>query len=149
MRREYLTSKLPRVALSVALIFATGIAATSCTTTDTINTKEDNLAAAGFILRPANTAKRKSMLASLPPNKFFKSVHGDDVKYVYADPIVCKCLYVGTQQAYGQYQQAAQQEKIANRRMLAAELYSDDDWDWNAWGPWGPGYGGFGPGLGW
>lgn len=149
MRREFSKSFMPRLALSCALIFATGLAATSCTTASSIDSKEDSLAAAGFTLRPANTAKRKSMLASLPPNKFFKSVHGDNVTYFYSDPVVCKCLYVGSQQAYGQYQQAAQQQRIASRRMLAAELYSDDDWDWNAWGPWGPGYGGFGPGLGW
>lgn len=149
MRREFLKRTMPRLVLSCALVIATGMAATSCTTTSSIDSKEDSLAAAGFTLRPANTAKRKSMLASLPPNKFFKSIHGDNVKYVYADPVICKCLYVGSQQAYGRYQQAAQQQKIANRRMLAAELYSDNNWDWNAWGPWSPGYGGFGPGLGW
>src|SRR5579885_729823 len=62
--------------------------------------KEDQLAAAGFEVKPANTPEREQMLRRLPPNRFVQRVHGDNVHYVYADPIVCNCLYVGTQQAY-------------------------------------------------
>ena len=114
--------------------------------------KEDNLAAAGFVQRPANTPKRQEMLNKLPPHQFVRRVHGDTVLYVYADPQVCDCLYVGTQQAYGKYRLHQQQQQIADEQQSAAELYSDPTWNWGAWGPWGAGYGpyfGTGYGYGW
>jgi hypothetical protein len=109
---------------------------------------EDNLSAAGFIVRPANTPERQAMLRKLPPHKFVKRVQGDTVHYVYADPLVCGCLYVGTQQAYNKYKQYMQAKNLADEEQMTAEDYSDPAWNWGAWGPWGPGYG-FGYGLGW
>ncbi len=122
---------------------------------------EDQLAAAGFVLRPANTPERRAMLTRLPAHRFVKRVKGDDVQYVYADPLVCACLYVGSQQAYGSYQQSRQdrqrikqltQELQSNQHAaedddLNAQIYSDSAWSWSAWGPWGPEYGY--PATGW
>ena len=109
--------------------------------------KEDSLAAAGFVQRPANTPERQAMLNRLPPHKFVRHVHGDNITYVYADPLVCDCLYVGSQQAYGQYQQALQQKSIADEQELTAQEYADPAW---TWGPWGYGFGPeFGPVYGW
>ena len=111
---------------------------------------EDNLAAAGFVVRPANTPERQAMLARLPPHKFVQRVNGDVVHYVYADPSVCNCLYVGTQQAYNQYKRDQQQKRLADEQQMNADMYSDAAWNWNAWGPWGPSYGfRYGPGIGW
>jgi hypothetical protein len=108
---------------------------------------EDNLAAAGFFIRPANTPERKAMLSRLPPNRFVKREKGDDIHYVYADPLVCNCLYVGSQQAYSQYKQHQQQQQLADEQQMTADSYSDSAWNWGAWGP---GYGfGYGGGLGW
>lgn len=116
----------------------------------TVTQKEDNLAAAGFILHPANTPERQAMLNRLPPHTFVKRVHGDTVHYVYADPLVCDCLYVGTQQAYSQYTRYLQQKNLADEQETTAQMYSDPAWNWGAWGPWGPGYGPyFGGGFGW
>ncbi|HUO01388.1 MAG TPA: hypothetical protein VMU31_01315 [Rhizomicrobium sp.] len=112
-----------------------------------IGEKEDQLAAAGFVQRPANTPERENMLKRLPPNQFVRHVNGDDVTYVYGDPVVCNCLYVGTQQAYGQYIRYVQARRLAEEQQSAAMMYSDPAWNWGAWGPWGPGYG-FG-GFGW
>jgi len=115
-----------------------------------VTQKEDSLAAAGFTVRPANTPERQAMLNKLPPDHFVQRVHGDVVTYVYADPMVCDCLYVGSQQDYGQYRQQKQLQKIANDQQMTAEMYSDPSWNWGAWGPWGPGYGfdgGFGRGF--
>jgi hypothetical protein len=106
-----------------------------------IGEKEDQLAAAGFIQRPANTPDREDMLKRLPPNQFVRRVDGDNVDYVYGDPLVCNCLYVGTQQAYGQYLRYIQARRLAEDQRAAAAMYSDPAWNWGAWGPWGPGYG--------
>jgi hypothetical protein len=78
---------------------------------------------------------------------------GDAVHYVYADPLVCGCLYVGTQQAYDQYKRDQQQKNLADEQQMTAQTYSDAAWNWNAWGPWGPPvrpYGFvYGPAVGW
>jgi hypothetical protein len=138
--------------LSSTGLFLAGIGSlVACQTPQQIVTQhEDSLAAAGFVIRPANTPERKAMLARLPAHHFVKQEQGDSINYVYADPLVCGCLYVGSQQAYGQYREHQQEQQLADERQMTAESYSDASWNWNAWGPWGAGYGfGYGPGLGW
>jgi hypothetical protein len=113
-----------------------------------VSQREDNLAAAGFVVRPANTPARRAMLAKLPPDRFVQRVKGDNVHYVYADPLVCGCLYVGSQQAYSQFKRHEQEQHLADEQQMTAQTYSDAAWNWGAWGPWGPEYG-FGYGYGW
>lgn len=147
--RSFLSSRLVRSGAIIALLAA--LQALGGCQSQIIQNKEDGLAAAGFILRPANTPERVAMLKRLPANRFVRREHGDVVHYVYADPIVCSCLYVGNQQAYSQYLRDRQQQQIADQQQLAAQEYDDAAWNWGAWGPWGPGYGGFvyGGGFGW
>jgi len=136
--------------MATGLVFvAVGLA--SCVTESGIQNKENDLAAAGFVAKPANTSPRQAMLKRLPANKFLMRTKGDNVSYVYADPVNCNCIYVGNQKAYSQYRQSRQQERIANKQLLAAQTYADAQWNWAAWGPNdfydfnGP----FGPGYGW
>ena len=105
---------------------------------------EDGLAAAGFVRKLADTPQRQAMLARLPPNQFLIRQNGDVIHYVYADPILCGCLYVGTQQAYDQFRANQQQQNIANEQQTAAQMYQDAAWSWDTWGPWGPVTSGFG-----
>ena len=117
-----------------------------------VEQREDILSAAGFIVRPANTPERQTMLHRLPPHTFVQRVNGDVVHYVYADPLVCGCLYVGTQQAYNQYKANQLQQNLADEQQMTAQTYSDATWNWGAWGPWtpGPGFGFvYGPPYGW
>jgi hypothetical protein len=100
--------------------------------------REDQLAAAGFIMRPANTPQRQQMLGRLPAHVFITRQNGDTIHYVYADPLVCDCLYVGTQQAYNQYRANQLVQHLADERQLAAITFADSTWSWDAWGPWGP-----------
>ncbi|TRW18364.1 hypothetical protein FMM06_03280 [Glacieibacterium frigidum] len=108
---------------------------------------EDNLTAAGFLAKPANTPERVDMLTRLPANTFVQRANGDAVTYVYADPKVCACLYVGTQDAYAQYLRDMQDRRLADQQTLAAQTYADARWNWGGWGPWGSHWG-FGP-YGW
>ena len=130
-----------RLAGSGILMVLIGALAACQTQQQIVTEHEDNLAAAGFVIRPANTPERKAMLARLPPHHFVKREKGDAIQYVYADPLVCRCLYVGSQQAYGQYKRDQQQQHLADEQQLAADSYADAAWNWNAWGPWGPEYG--------
>lgn len=72
----------------IVVVLLLSIAAlTACQTQQQIvSAHEDNLAAAGFIVRPANTPERQAMLHRLPPHVFVQRVNGDAVHYVYADP---------------------------------------------------------------
>jgi hypothetical protein len=132
----------PVLALIISAAFLSAVATpASAKSTASIERTEDNLAAAGFIVKPANTPERAAMLVRLPANKFVQRVSGDDVTYVYADPKACGCLYVGTQEAYGQYQKAMQAKNLLDQQADNAQLYSDNAWNWGAWGPWGPHWG--------
>jgi hypothetical protein len=126
----------------------------ACQTQQQIVTQhEDNLSAAGFIVRPANTPERQAMLHRLPPHTFVQRINGTTVHYVYADPLVCGCLYVGTQEAFNQYKLHQQQQHLADEQQMTAQMYSDPAWSWSAWGPWGPAVGPYGfvygPAIGW
>ncbi|MBS0379497.1 MAG: hypothetical protein JSS29_13490 [Proteobacteria bacterium] len=125
---------LPRA----AVLFLVALAVVSCQSAPpNFGAYEDQLAAAGFLMKPANTPARQQMLSRLPPHTFLIRSNGGVTHYVYADPLVCDCLYVGTQQAYDQYRATQMQENLASERQLAALTYDDAAWSWNAWGPWG------------
>jgi hypothetical protein len=133
---------------AIHLLLLGALVATGCESPRQQAEKEEvRLAAAGFVVRPANTPQRQAMLARLPSNRLVQRTRGDVVTYAYADPSGCNCLYVGSQQAYDRFQRDALRARIADQRETTAELYSDAAWDWNAWGPWDGPF--FGPGLGW
>jgi hypothetical protein len=139
-----------RLGCIATLLLGMGLVSACQTRQQAVVHHEDDLAAAGFIVRPANTPERQAMLNRLPPNKFVERAHGDTVHYVYADPLVCGCLYVGSQQAYNQYKRDRQQKQLADEQQMTAQSYDDAAWNWNSWGPWGPEYGFvYGPGIGW
>jgi hypothetical protein len=133
-----------------AVFLAVSVLAACQTSRQRIVDHENDLAAAGFLLRPADTAERRDLLARLPEHRFVQRVKDGKVHYVYADSSVCKCLYVGTEAAYGQYQQNRESkaqvkelERDLKRHNNAAEdddfnaqIYSDPAYNWEAWGPW-------------
>jgi hypothetical protein len=129
-------ANLRRAALHCALLGMAALAACQTMPPD-YGAYEDNLAAAGFVMKPANTPQRQAMLASLPAHRFLIRQNGDAIHYVYADPLVCDCLYVGTQQAYNQYRANQLQQNLLDEQQLIALTYSDAAWSWDAWGPWG------------
>jgi len=96
--------------------------------------KEDMLAASGFKFVPANTPERQAAFTRLPPHKFMRQVQGDKVVYVYADPTICVCLYVGGQKAYGAYRARVFDKQLADERATTADaVYYMNGWNWNTW----------------
>jgi hypothetical protein len=142
-----------KIATFILLAIGTAISIAACQSeSQMVAQREDNLAAAGFIVKPANTPERQQMLQRLPPHTFVQRVNGDVVHYVFADPLVCGCLYVGTQKAYNAYKLNQQQQNLADEQAMTAQSYADPAWSWGAWGPWGPvaPYGFvYAPGYGW
>ena len=97
-----------------------------------VQNKEDMLAASGFTVVPANTPQRQTSLTTLPPHKFVQQVRKNAVIYVYADPTICQCLYVGNQAAYDRYRANVFQKKLADEQAFTAQV---NEMNWEAWGP--------------
>jgi hypothetical protein len=122
---------------SLMVMAAAGMLLAGCTTErQIVQNKEDMLAASGFTIRPANTPERQAEMKNLPPHKFVYQERNGKPVYLYADPTVCDCLYIGSEQAYQQYHKLALQKQIADEQLQAAQMSMSN---WN-WGPWGPGW---------
>ena len=100
---------------------------------------EKLLAAAGFQMRPADSAERLQDLASMPPHTIVARREGAKTVYTYADAQNCRCLYVGGSKAYAEYRRLAVSEEIA-RDMSAASMNAAS-MNWNVWGSWDPRWG--------
>ncbi len=122
--------QLPRLA-TLAACLAVAACATPQQRTEN---REDLLAAAGFTVQPANTPARVASLRRLPPNKVVQRTRGGTMRYLYADPLVCGCLYVGDQAAFGRYRQEVLQRQLANEQAMTAQM-NQMDWDDGPWGP--------------
>ena len=121
----------------VGLMAATGFAlsAAGCASQQQIvGQKEDLLAAAGFLVRVADTPRRLAAMKSLPPNKFVMRVVNGQPLYQYADPLVCRCVYFGTQQNWDAYRQEVFAQQLANEAQMTA-IMNQEAWDWGPWGP--------------
>ena len=97
--------------------------------------KEDLLVAAGFKFRPADTPQRQATLRQLPPHMFSRQTRDGRVFYIYPDPTVCACLYVGDQAAYGTYRKYVFEKRLADEQALTANEMAMS-WDWGPWGGW-------------
>ena len=139
-----------RTTTIAASVLGLGILAGCQTMEQRVQQRANNLSAAGFLMRPANTPERQAMLNRLPAHQFVTQIDGEVVHYVMADPLVCGCLYVGSQQAYNQYRRDQQQRHLSDEQALTAQMYRDTAWTWNAWGPWDSSYRwGYGGRVGW
>jgi hypothetical protein len=105
-----------------------------------VQDNENMLAAAGFVVRPANTPERQQVLAGLPPNRLVQRFRDDSVAYLYADPLVCRCLYIGGQGAFGRYQQERLQQRLADEQVEASQFGYGGAFGWGPWGGFDPGF---------
>lgn len=83
----------------LALLLASAMALSGCQSL-LISHKEALLESSGFEATPADTPERRALLTGLPAPQFVTAQEGG---YVYADPLVCGCLYVGSAEAYWKY----------------------------------------------
>jgi hypothetical protein len=61
------------------------------------------LSSAGFRIQFANDPTGQKALRALPAHRFVANGAGDALRYLYAEPQHCVCIFVGTQQAYDRY----------------------------------------------
>ena len=122
----------------IGLVFVTVIAVSCWAVTRRQQAREtgDLLVAAGFRAKPADTLERAQQLDAMPALKIVSQSKDGHVVYRYADPYRCECLYVGDEDAYGQYKRLALQKQLTEERLQAAEAEEGAAIDWDLWGPW-------------
>ena len=90
---------------------------------------EQLLSAAGFNIKPANTPDKLASLQVMKQHKVVRrELNNGQLRFLYADATVCRCLYVGDEQAYQQYQKLAVQQENALMDQQAALDSSLDNW---------------------
>jgi len=78
------------------------------------------LSSAGFRVQVANNPAGQKALRTLPAHRFVTEGSGDTLRYLYAEPQHCVCIFVGTQQAYDSYR------KILSQPLKATNNASPD-----------------------
>jgi len=127
---------------SIVAVLATGVAVTACAAKP--ETKGDMLAESGFKVVSLRTPGQVASFKKLPAHQLTRKKYNGKPVWVYADPTICGCLYMGTQDAYNAY------IKLASAKMISDAMkanYADDpysptamdaavnsDWDWGEWG---------------
>lgn len=127
---------------AAVLVAALGIALVGCAAIMNARAMETErmLAAAGFQMKMADTPEKLARLETMTQRKLVPHQKDGKLYYAYADATSCKCLYVGTEEAYQRYQKILLKKQIADEQMQAAEMNQDAAMNWDAWGPWGPWY---------
>jgi hypothetical protein len=96
----------PAVAL---LLYASVLAAEEPPSKPFLETNSFYLSSAGFHVQVANDPAGQKALRALPPHRFVVNGVGEAVRYLYAEPQHCVCIFVGTQQAYDRYRKILSQ----------------------------------------
>jgi hypothetical protein len=129
---------------TTAITAVLSILLTACATTQQTEAidNERMLAASGFQMRLADTDEKMAHLKTLPQRKLVPHQKGDEVFYVYADAMYCKCIYAGPYKAYSRYQQMAVNKSIEEMAVSYAQqdnpMQAVDTMNWNLWTDWGP-----------
>jgi hypothetical protein len=96
------------------------------------------LSSAGFRVQVANDALGKKALHALPPHRFVIHRFDNDVRYLYAEPLHCVCIFIGTQSAYQNYREMLSQpleqadDVAPDYKSQANALLYGDPYDWNS-----------------
>ena len=61
------------------------------------------LSSAGFRVQVANDEAGRRAMHALPPHRFVVHRTGNDVRYLYAEPNHCICIFIGTPANYQDY----------------------------------------------
>jgi hypothetical protein len=95
------------------------------------------LSSAGFRVQIANDEAGRKALHALPPHRFVVHRTGNDVRYLYAEPNHCVCIFIGTQANYQDYRDILakpvdQPDNVApDYKTQASALLYGDPYDWN------------------
>jgi len=92
--------------------------------------RTEQLLAAGFQRRPADSPERRQDLTTMPPFKLVAQSKDGNVVYTFSDPANCRCLYVGGPNESSTY------ERLRVEREIATDM-NEASMNGDVWGPWG------------
>ncbi len=106
--------------------------------------KGRTLSEAGFIAHQADTTARYAMMNLLPPGQLTYRPSSSGPIYLYADPIGCGCVYMGSEAAFQTLRNMTAAEMRNKKQQppsvveelagMTAENRRDTFlWDWSAW----------------
>jgi hypothetical protein len=126
-----------RLCLTTAAVFTIMLAGCAAIEKQDAESTEQLLSAGGFTIRPADTPDKLASLQAMKQRKVVRRETKDgQLQFLYADAAVCRCLYVGDEQAYQQYQKLAVQQQIAFADQEAAlDASLDSPWAYGWWTP--------------
>jgi hypothetical protein len=88
----------------VLLLSASLLAALEAPSKPFLDKNSFYLSSAGFRVQLANDADGKKAMRALPPHRFVVHNLGNgDARYLYAEPLHCVCVFIGTKGAYLNY----------------------------------------------
>jgi hypothetical protein len=109
----------------LSILAGAALLAAACADTGTaVSTKEDMLAGAGFVPKKADSSARMATLKALPAHQFVQRTNDGRTRYLYGDPTLCGCIYVGDQNAYDRYRQQMAARQTATDAQIRAVLSS-------------------------
>jgi hypothetical protein len=127
---------LPAIAL---LLGASLLAALETPSKPFLDKNSFYLSSAGFRVQVANDAAGKKAMNALPPHRFVVHRYGNnEVRYLYAEPNHCVCIFIGTQEAYANYRDILakpieQPDNVApDYKTQASALLYGDPYDLNS-----------------
>ncbi len=124
---------------AVVVLVAVAIALGGCATIrrhEALQT-EQVLAAAGFQMKLGDSPEKLASLEALPPRTLVAHERDGRLYFLYADPEACRCLYVGTEPQYQEYQRLAFRKQLADEDLMAAQDFlSGATMNWGLWAPW-------------
>ena len=128
------------------MVLAVALAGCASTANENAMNIERMLAAAGFQVKLADTPEKMAHLKQLGQRRLIPISRDDKVMYFYADSESCKCLYVGTEADYQEYQRLAIQQHVVDeqRRTVDTQAMNQANLEemnaaavnWELWGPW-------------
>src|SRR5882724_5040578 len=95
------------------------------------------LSSAGFRVRLANDPAGQKAMRALPAHRFVIHRDGGNVRYLYAEPNHCVCIFIGTEANYLDYRAILgrgleQPDVVApDYKTQASALLYGDIYDWN------------------
>jgi hypothetical protein len=88
---------------ALLLLYASVLAAVEAPSKPSLERNSFYLSSAGFRIQAANDPAGQKALRALPAHRFVVQGTGEAMRYLYAEPEHCVCIFVGTQQAYDRY----------------------------------------------
>ena len=121
MKRNVLNITAIVMTMSTTLMGCTAIEKSNAMDTERV------LSAAGFKMKFADTPDKLANLKTLTQRTVVPHQKDGEVYYAYADAEFCKCLYMGSQKAYQQYEKMTIEQNIA-------QMNENASMNWGMWG---------------